>query len=359
MSQVARDLSFDLLRFPLAIVILVVHVFSVTGIPTQYGTSHTQIFPVIQDFINAFVRGHSVPIFFFISGYVFFLGRDLTCSSYFKKLKTRFYSLFLPYTIWNAIALLIAISVSINLNRELNINIENVISCFWSCDGEIIGLPNSLGLPINGPTWFLRDLMLVVIIAPLLNVLLKGNRGGFFMTILFVLYLCNNCGLDVMLPIPITSLFFFSFGAYISLNNGICTIKKFGKLSIFLYIILGTIYLLFDSEIPNNYLNLLKGVKIFVGIFVAYNLAHRLLKTGCCKVNTFLASSSFFIYISHGIVYGPVLNLMFIIIQPETTFSMFIVYIMACLLIIAVLLVVYYVIKRHTPSLALIITGGR
>lgn len=357
MSQVVRDLSFDLLRFPLAIVILVVHVFSVTGILTQYGASHTQLLPVIQDFINAFVRGHSVPIFFFISGYVFFLGRDLTCSSYCKKLKTRFFSLFLPYMIWNAIALLMAIFISINLNRELSINIQNVVSCFWACDGEIIGLPNSFGLPINGPTWFLRDLMLVVIISPLLNVLLKGNRGGYFMTMLFVLYLCNNCDIDVMLPI--TSLFFFSFGTYISLNNGICTIKKFGKLSIFLYIILGTIYMLFNSEIPNNYLDLLKAVKIFVGIFVAYNLSHWLLKTGCCKVNTFLASSSFFIYISHGIVYGPVLKLMFIIIQPETTFCMFIVYIMVCLLILAVLLFVYYVIKRYTPSLALILIGGR
>lgn len=357
MSQMARDSSFDLLRFPLTIIILVVHVFSVTGIPTPYGVSHTQLFPVIQEFINAFVRGHSVPIFFFISGYVFFLGCDLTCLSYWKKLKTRFYSLFLPYTIWNAIALLMVIFISINLNRELSINIQNVVSCFWSYDGEIIGLPNNLGLPINGPTWYMRDLMLIVIITPLLNVLLKGNRGGFFMAILFVLYLCNNWSLEIMLPI--ISLFFFSFGAYISLNNGICIIKKFGKLSISLYIILGTIYLLFHDEIPNNYLGLLKDVKIFVGIFVAYNISHWLLKTGCCKVNTFLASSSFFIYISHGIIYGPVLKSMFILIQPETIFAMLIVYIMACLLIIAVLLFVYYVIKRHIPSLTLILTGGR
>ena len=357
MSKVTRDLSFDLLRFPLAIVILVVHVFSVTGVPTSQGISQVQLFPIVQDFINAFLRGHSVPIFFFISGYVFFLGRNLTPTSYWKKLKTRFFSLFLPYIIWNAIALLIAIFVSINLKRELSINIENIVSCFWACNGEIIGLPNNLNLPINGPTWFLRDLMLVVIITPLLNVLLKGHKGVFCVAILFVLYLCYNWGIKVLYPA--TSLLFFSFGAYISLNNGIDTIKKFGKISTYTYIVLGTICLLFNDEIPNNYLNLLMGVKIFVGIFVAYNLSHWLLKTGCCKVNTFLASSSFFIYISHGIIYGYVLKLMFILVQPETTFGMFTVYIIACLLIIAVLLFVYYVIKRYIPSLTLILTGGR
>lgn len=357
MSKVTRDLSFDLLRFPLAIVILVVHVFSVTGYQWSQGISQVQLISIVQDFINAFLRGHSVPIFFFISGYVFFLGRNLTFTSYWKKLKTRFFSLFLPYMIWNTIALLVAIFVSIKFKRELSINIENVISCFWECNGEIIGLPNNLKLPINGPTWFLRNLMLVVIITPLLNVLLKGHRGNFFMAILFSLYLCYNWGIEIL--VPITSLLFFSFGAYISLNNGLDTIKKFGKTSICTYIVLGTIYLLFNDEIPNNYLNLLMGIKIFVGIFVAYNFSHWLLKTGCCKVNTFLASSSFFIYISHGIIYGYVLKFMLILIQPETTFGMFIVYIMACFLIIAVLLFVYYIIKRYIPSLTLILTGGR
>ena len=96
MSQVNRDLSYDLLRFPLAIVILVEHIFSTTGVPTSQGISQVQLFPIVQDFINAFLRGHSVPIFFFISGYVFFLGRNLTPTSYWKKLKTRFFSLFLP-----------------------------------------------------------------------------------------------------------------------------------------------------------------------------------------------------------------------------------------------------------------------
>lgn len=357
MSKVTRDLSFDLLRFPLAIVILVVHIFSTTGVPTAQGISQVQLFPIVQDFINAFLRGHSVPIFFFISGYVFFLGRNLTFTSYWKKLKTRFFSLFLPYMIWNTIALLIAIFVSIILKRELSINIENIVSCFWACNGEITGLPNNLNLPINGPTWFLRDLMLIVIITPLLNVLLKGHKGVFFVALLFVLYLCYNWGIKVLYPT--TSLLFFSFGAYISLNNGIDTIKKFGKTSICTYIILGIIYLLLNNEISNNYLNLLMGIKIFVGVFVAYNLAHWLLKTGCCKVNNFLASSSFYIYISHGIIYGYVLKFMLILIQPETTFGMFIVYIIVCLLVIAVLLSVYYVIKHYIPSLTLILTGGR
>lgn len=359
MSEIkVRDYSFDLLRFPLAIVILFVHVFSVTELPTSVGISHTQLLPGVQSFINAFVRGHSVPIFFFISGFVFFYGKNLTYSYYLKKLKTRLSSLLVPYIIWNLIALLMVISVAVYFKGGgLSVNVENILSCFWVYDGSIVDSFNKLGLPVNGPTWFVRDLMIVVLFTPLLNVLLKARRGFFTIFLLLTLYFLNSFGINVFLPI--TSLLFFSFGAFVSLNQYIEKIRKLRFKPIFIYLLLGVTYLLFHNDIPANYLDLLKAVKIFIGVVAAYNLSYWLLEKKYCRVNPFFSSASFFLYMSHGIIYGPVLRSLFYIIRPETRCCIFIVYILAGIIIITMLLFLYYVIKRYIPFFSLILTGGR
>ena len=72
-----RSQTLDLLRFPLAVVVLLIHTFGVEGLgvngrafePEQY-----PLFVVVRDAIEAFLGGQSVPVYFFISGYVFFLG---------------------------------------------------------------------------------------------------------------------------------------------------------------------------------------------------------------------------------------------------------------------------------------------
>ena len=86
----SRSQALDLLRFPLAVVILTVHVFG-TGVLAVHGVEYSlENIPVmsgVMGFINAFLRDQSVPIYFFISGYVFFLGREFTGEVYLAKLK--------------------------------------------------------------------------------------------------------------------------------------------------------------------------------------------------------------------------------------------------------------------------------
>ena len=48
---------------------------------------------------NGFTR-IAVPIFFMISGYLFFLTYKLSIEKYFYKVKSRFLSLMIPYLIW-------------------------------------------------------------------------------------------------------------------------------------------------------------------------------------------------------------------------------------------------------------------
>ena len=87
-----RSQSLDLLRFPLAIVVVTVHMFS-ARVGLDGAQFNADTFPVFRDvciFIRAFLAGISVPIYFFISGYVFFVNVDVfTTERYLQKLKNR------------------------------------------------------------------------------------------------------------------------------------------------------------------------------------------------------------------------------------------------------------------------------
>lgn len=88
MDDKLRSQSLDLLRFPLAVVILLIHVFSTEGIVFQGNTLSFDSYPFflfINRFIDGFLRGQSVPIYYFISGFVFFLGGKLTKDIYINK----------------------------------------------------------------------------------------------------------------------------------------------------------------------------------------------------------------------------------------------------------------------------------
>ena len=80
------------LRFPLMVMIVLLH----ASTAASYTSEKTIYGYVIYPF--AMWLGESgVPTFFFISGFLFFFSNK----SYVEKLKGRFYSLVIPYFLWN------------------------------------------------------------------------------------------------------------------------------------------------------------------------------------------------------------------------------------------------------------------
>lgn len=92
------------LRFPLIVCVVMLHTF-ILG-ESQFGIVHVPVgkFPVFDVFdhvIKADIGEMAVPLFFFISGFLFFYKTDFNLSIYRLKLKRRFHSLFIPYLFWN------------------------------------------------------------------------------------------------------------------------------------------------------------------------------------------------------------------------------------------------------------------
>ncbi|MBO7193928.1 MAG: acyltransferase [Bacteroidaceae bacterium] len=333
--------ALNLLRFPLAIVIIAMHIF--TDMPAGYNTDNFPIFSAAISFLRAFLQHQSVPIYFFISGFVFFLGlRTWDTDKWIKKIKNRKKTLLIPYLLWNSICFLL----SILYHRD-----------FTNLD--IISFIKSITItPSNYPLWFLKDLMIVVLFTPLLWQLLK--KGGKVVLFSFAaLFLLKYFGV-IKIYFPAQGLFFFSFGAYMSLNGKdmIAEFAKVSKFSTFCYLVIGIIAMYFYNTDPQVF-KILKFALIIFGLFFAFNLSALLLKKGYCKVNNFLSSASFFMYVSHALVISTIQKILEIILHPVSDISWLVVYILNLVLTVALLLSAYYLMQKYLPKLLTLLTGKK
>ena len=200
-----RSQSLDMLRFPLAVVVLIVHTIEQELIVHGIGvdTDGMPILSAMKCFVMAFLTNQSVPVYFFISGFVFFLGGQLTKQMYVQKMKNRFKSLFIPYIIWNIIALLSKLAVFLlclsfifknAYMKQLDVRMSTFLYELWDAskgmviEPEILSAPPSQILtneifPADAPLWFVRDLMIVAISTPVLYWLLKRTRHYMVLTL--------------------------------------------------------------------------------------------------------------------------------------------------------------------------------
>ena len=376
-----RSQSLDLLRFPLAVVIVIIHTFNTGGITLQ-GTSisvdNMPLFKEINYFIDGFIRGQSVPIYFFISGFVFFLGVELTKETYLRKLKNRMKTLLIPYVIWNTIPVLLALfkrlpyfsSLFPNIHKvRLDFSFSTILNNFWDASKSIFIQPESptsisevisnSTYPINIPLWFVRDLMIVVLCTPILYWLLKRTRYYFVLSLgvlWFVLAYIDLGHINQML----TAFFFFTWGAYMSVNKKdmLQEFGRFFKTSMLLYPLLALLYISSVHWFPVA-TDTIKRINVFVGLFFAYNVAAWLLKHKVCKVSPFLASSSFFIYVAHSLICGDLVKLFFFVFRPTSEWGMISIYTSAVVVTVTSLLLVFYLLRRYAPSFLKVIAGRK
>ena len=363
--------ALDLLRFPLAIAVVCVHVFNTRGLEIQGDIINWNNFPLflnVNYLVDAFIRKQSVPIFYFIAGYVFFLNFDGTKSCYYKKLKNRIKSLFIPYMIWNTIAIGILSFTLLSPFAQYTAHsstftptISNFLSCYWMYDGRLAGIESLITNdqnPLNGPLWFVRDLMIVILLVPIIKWLLEQMQS-FFIWILGFLFLSEFNHIQGIY-FPCTALLFFSWGAYFSLKKlDILTI--FGRLfktSTILYILLGLLYIL-SIYFHWGLSDVAKKLNLFIGLIFAYNMAAWLLKEHKCNVNSYLASASFFIYVSHYLICGKIVKLLFLFVRPTNDFSILIVFLLAIVLTIGILLAIFFLMRKYTPHFFKIIVGRK
>lgn len=155
-------------------------------------------------FSNALLR-FSVPLFFIISGYLFFRNFESIKKSYITKLKSRLFSLVIPYCLWAFISAVLMLLLSyLDIFKSLDIINERVLT------GNYILLSCFIDPPAF-QLWYLQQLIIFTLLSPLFYLAIKHTKG--FILIPFgLLWL-----LDLNFVINSQALFFFSIGAYIGI----------------------------------------------------------------------------------------------------------------------------------------------
>lgn len=103
----------------------------------------------------------------------------------------------------------------------------------------------------------------------------------------------------------------------------------------------------------------LQGMSIIVALPLAYNMAAWLLRNTRIKVSSFLAFASFFIYVSHLLICFRVLKLFVITLRPEQGWAIVATSVISEVAVILLLLEMFYLMKRYTPSLLRVVAGRK
>lgn len=387
--QDLRSQSLDLLRFPLACVIVIIHVFTMSNLTVQ-GVEYSFLdFPILKGmilFAKSFLAGQSVPVYFFIAGYVFFYGINLTWENYVRKMRNRFKSLFIPYVVWNLLATVITCLAYLPVFAKFfpglhgcspSFHFPNILNMFWDINHGISeclhsDYPDGMEIyPVDIPMWFVRDLMIVAITTPLLNILFKRLGAAFPVVAGLAWFFLPGMKLGHGGQL-IAPYFFFSLGAYFSFSRRdmISDFKRIRTLSFTLYPVLGIFLfaysyfgacdqaLIMNGGFPGN-LGYVKNLAILAGLPFAYNLAVLMIERWHIRPSRLLASASFFIYAAHELFMAYIEKLLTFVVKPDNELGAIVVLTATVAICIFGCLGAYFFMRRYTPRILNFFTGGR
>ena len=300
----------------------------------------------IQRYVSLFAD-FAVPMFYVISGFLFFANIDKQNIKQFfaNKIKKRLHTLLVPYFIWSTIFIIIVYVVRCfyNLNTDYFNYCERgewvkfFLYVYWS--------------PAAFHLWFIRDLFIVVLCTPLIYLFLK------YVPLLVQLILLLTLATFQFIPIISWALFWFTLGAMFAFNDhepfDVIRSKKTSCAFVILYMIAIAIFTAFDVSLASNkpytFIVLLLGV---IGIWhtLDYFCSYTIVKP--------IINYTFFFFFSH----IPLLNIIKSLIYRHLIFSNILIllwYIFSPIITIAICSVLGKLIKSRINTMYKILTGGR
>ena len=239
----------------------------------------------------------AVPIFFFISGYYFFHGKELTLTLYKEKLIRRFHTLLIPYILWNLVPFFNIIGgnlFSILFRGKSFEALHTYLSDIWDIGIWRIWWNITAGtMPYDSPLWYVRDLMFMCILSPIIYIFAVTTKfvGWWIVIILwFVLP-------DTQVPgLSRTAIVFFSLGAFSNILH-LYPADIFGKYSLvgFLVTICALIMTILLPPPCNRFCF---SLYILLGVFSSYWVVS-MIPSQISQMFAVFSGSVFFIYAFH------------------------------------------------------------
>ena len=327
----------------------------------------------IQFFISNGLTRIAVPMFLMLSGYLFFHSLRPSVSGFLTKYKSRARSLLLPFLIWSAISMLFvyilqnspSLSPYIPEYMKIETNLGSTLHrLIWN--------------PVAFQLWFMRSLIFIVIVSPIIYLLVRYLHIVAVIAVLAVFFF------EIPIPyITTEALLFFIIGAFLAIHKINIDMKANKYLSILLFVAwlillaIKTNMSYTDIPIVNDPFNndpfannvaavntttiyILHQLSILLGcisVWSLYDVIFSKRLPGKTLLN--LSASTFIIFVGH----EPMLNiLMEYLLKQRETFSYgysFTAYLLAPSFVILSLILLNGILQKLCPSLLSVVTGSR
>ena len=310
-----------ILRFPLAFLVVLIH------------CNNGGYKSVVFNYSLQNIMFLSVPFFYIISGYNFAKSKN----TFKYRIKERLSTILLPYILWNTIAYIVSLR-----NKGF----------YWP-DWNIMVLN-----PIDFPLWYLRDLFILCMIYPLIQILITKFKGVIFAIISIYLYI-----IEFSFPIiglNYNSIFFFGIGIiiYEYLKHKEFKINIPFLFEYFIYIF--TIILFFLSIYYRKELFHVDGFYFAIYIlfaicsitFILLRLKDKLIIS---KFPFNQGNKGFFIYCSHCILISGFV----VYILKQVNIYMEIKVFLAAIISTSICISIYKILHRYSPSILKLLNGGK
>lgn len=373
-AEALQSKTIDYLRFPMALAVVFIH--SAGDVPMSQ--VHYDAFTGL-DFYNllrivfSHVLTHiAVPVFYVISGYLYFLNvKQWSWNEYKRKSRSRLYTLVIPYLLWNVAALLLFGGWSVVKHYmashvwDFSLFLEQMrgLSWLWNVNEWGANRTNWLGYtvpmtgPINLPLWFLRDLIVVSALSPLVYYWVRYTRK-WGLLLLALCYVSNV--FPLIQGLRVSAVLFFTLGAYFSINkrNMVMSLRRIEGVLALLTIILVPVVVYYDG-VNTHVGSLIYPFYVLSATLFAFCCASRMVQRGC-RPNAFLTRSCFFVYAVHSVVIVPIsMKILALVFGNSSWLSFSVVYMLSPFLTVLMCVLLYALMLRCFPILASWLTGKR
>jgi peptidoglycan/LPS O-acetylase OafA/YrhL len=322
-------------------------------------------------FLSVVMTSFAVPLFFAISGYLIAKKTDSGRFPgwYPAILKKRGWTLLVPYLAWCTVFAVLFVPLKMLGNRLTGkMLLDNTFLSSPLFSFENIGCVYGLFLseyPALRTLWYVRNLLLLCLLTPLLFPLLRRRRMGlFFLTLVGCLYLL----FPALYPFfygpgfNLQGLLFFPLGIYLAnypvKQNSFCVFRKVLPFIWVFFAVLSTWFFKYSGMTHDFSMRILSACVITgVGsVWCLYDMIPAFRRLGGLRVS----KDSFFLYASHLLIMDTVTgSQMQHFLKQKLHVPELGVYFLRFLIPLVLSLLAAEILKRFLPWLYRILTGGR
>jgi surface polysaccharide O-acyltransferase-like enzyme len=349
-------LRLDLLRFPLIVGVVYIHAYEnwveiagqVVGVTAASSTAD-----FVRNAISQGIARLSVPMLFLVSGYLFFREGEFTRSGYFRKVRARIHTLVLPLIFWNVFVLSVIGCLQSIPATALFFSGRNIPIGDYSLY-DIVAAVFGIGrAPIAHQFWFVRDLLILLLLAPIFAGLLRISPWP-------TLTLFLTCWYLDLWPLAAPSAeatLFVAIGYFLALTRrDLFSLDRYGPAAVIAYVVLLTTDALFYGT---SFGRQVHSLSVPFGMVALLYLSGKVIdfmpRLTAALIS--LSGASFFVFAAHDPLLTAVRKLAFSLVESEST--LLLLYFTVPALVIVGLVVLHRTLHWLAPQLTFAISGGR